>query len=87
MLHYRKNCNGSWEVCSLTIDEAKAIQLDVIKMGLSKYRSIKKIAEEHKIEISEDAVCVVLAKVIPSYESLANDFIEGQIKKKFHPEA
>lgn len=87
MLHYRKNVGGAWEVCSLTKEEAKAIQVEVLKIGLSQSRAIKKLAEENKIEVSDGIVCAILAKVVPSYESLANDYIEGQIKKKFHPEA
>lgn len=81
MLHYRKNDGGQWKVCSLSIDEAKAIQDQIIKIGLGKLEKIRTLAEEKKISLNDDCTAVILSKVMPSYESLANDFIEGQLKK------
>lgn len=82
MLHYRKNIGGNWQICSLSVDEAKSIQEKIIKIGIAKYSEIKKIAEEKGVTISEDVVAVILAKTTPSYESLANDYIEADIKKR-----
>jgi translation elongation factor EF-1beta len=96
VLHYRKNVNGSWEVCSLRVDEVKAIQNKIVQIGFGLLVDIRKQADEHnkaidagtakegatKISLTEEATAVILAKVMPSYESLANDYIEAQIKKK-----
>ena len=91
MLNFRKNVNGNWNVCTLKVEEAKAIQDKIINIGLSKYVAIKKAIVDHnskltegtpKLEVSEIAIAKILDKVVPSYESLANDFIEEQIKKQ-----
>ncbi len=82
MLHYRKNVGGTWKVCSLTPDEAKSIQDKVMKIGLAKTKEIRELAQKHSIEISDPILAVVLSKVVPSYESLANDYIEATIKKE-----
>ena len=82
MIYYRKNVGGNWETCTLSIDEAKSIQEKVIKIGASKYIEIKKFAEEKGVTMSDSIVSVILAKVVPSYESLANDYIEAGIRKR-----
>ena len=82
MLHYRKNIGGAWETCSLSIDEARSIQEKIIKIGISKHQEIKKLAEEKAISLAEESIAVILAKVVPSYESLANDYIEAAIMRK-----
>jgi hypothetical protein len=82
VLHYRKNIGGQWETCSLTVEEAKSIQEKIIRIGLGKLKEIQAVAEANKISITDPLTAVILAKVMPSYESLANDYIEAQIKKK-----
>ena len=82
MLYYRKNCGGQWVVCSLTVEEAKAIQDKIIKIGLGKLDQIRKVAIEHKIELTDVCASVILGKVMPSFESYANDFIEKSLKDK-----
>ena len=82
MLFYRKNIGGNWEVCSLSIDEAKTIQAQIIKIGLGKLNEINLMAAEKKVVLTDVTASVILSKVMPSYESLANDYIEAQIKKK-----
>lgn len=88
MLHYRKNIGGNWETCSLSIDEAKAIQTQIIKIGLGKLNEINLMATEKKVALTDATTATILAKVMPSYESLANDYIEaGILKKKNNPPA
>lgn len=82
MLKYRKNIGGTWETCTLTVEKAKAIQAKVIANGVAKYHEIKKFAEEKQVKISEEAIAAILSKVVPSYESLANDYIELAIEEQ-----
>ena len=81
MLKYRKNIGGYWETCSLSIEEAKSIQEKVIKIALSKHEQICKLAKGKGVELSNESLAVILSKVVPSYESLANDFAEAKIEQ------
>ncbi len=82
MLYYRKNVGGQWEIIGLSLEEAKAIQEKIIKHSLKKLLEIKKVAEENKIPLSDETLAVILNKVAPSYESLANDYIEDKLKQQ-----
>jgi hypothetical protein len=82
MRHFKKNIQGAWETCSLTDEEIKAIQEKTIKIGLGRLHHIRKMAEEHKILLTDACTAAILDKVAPSYDSLANDHIEDQLKKK-----
>lgn len=87
MLHYRKNVDGNWKICSLTKDEARSIQGMIMKIGLMKVKDLRALAKADEVQLTDAETSVILSKVIPSYESLANDYIEGQIKKALTPPA
>ena len=81
MLFFRKNVGGQWDIVSITMDEAKAIQARLIKDGVMMYTKMKKFVNDNKVDISDSALNTILNKVLPSYESLANDFVEEKIKE------
>ena len=85
MRSFRKNIGGNWEVCTITIEEVKSIQEKIIRIGLGKLLELHKVAEDNKVVLSDACAAVILAKVTPSFESLANDFIEAAIQKKLNP--
>ena len=80
--YFRKNVGGQWKVCELTKEEVLAIQDKVIEIGLGKLNKIRKVADEHKIALTDACTAVILDKAMPSFESLANDVIEGSLKDK-----
>ena len=82
MLSYRKNDSGQWVIVTLSLEEAKAIQEKIMRHSLKKIVEIKKLAEDNRIPLSEETLAVILNKVVPSYESLANDHIEEKLKQK-----
>ena len=81
MLFFRKNVGGQWDIVFITMDEAKAIQARLIKDGVMMYTKMKKFVNDNKVDISDSALNTILNKVLPSYESLANDFVEEKIKE------
>ena len=86
-MSYRKNVGGNWQICTLSLEEAKAIQDRLTNHALLKVKKIREIATENKIELGDSVLAVILDKVVPSYESLANDFIEDKIKKELENRA
>ena len=83
MLYMRKNVGGAWHIISLSIEEAKSVQDKVMKMSLTKVQEIQALAREKGIEnISDTLVAVILDKVAPSFDSIANDYAESKLRKE-----
>ena len=82
MLFYRKNIGGVWETKKLSLEEAKKIQEQIIKMSVSTYKNVKALTKAANIEISEEALAVIIDKAVPTYDSLANDMVEESLIAK-----
>jgi hypothetical protein len=79
MLFYRKNDAGCWKTCKLTPEEAKLIQAKAIKIGLSLNKNMQEMIKAANLTVSDAAFATILGKVMPSYDSLANDMVEGNL--------
>ena len=86
MLYQRKCINNTWQICSLKVEEAHAIQKKIIDIAMDKLSEISNVAQARNIPLQPQVLAVILSKIVPTYDSLANDFIEGQLKKRLESE-
>jgi hypothetical protein len=81
MFYYRKAVNNQWKLCKITEEEATKIQSITISLCLKVLKNIKKITAEAGLKLTPDEIIATFNKVAPTFESLANDYIEKQLKE------
>lgn len=82
MLTYRKAVDGQWRTMKLTQEEAKKVQAQVLRIGLSLHKNMQELIKTANLIVSDVVMAQILAKAMPSYDSLANDVIEAGLTDK-----